>query len=163
MASLFCDTSQCNPSAFVFWLASCIWFEGLPILMKVLPDGFGGFAIDDGGERFGRGLLNVAQAAEVREQALAGLRAHAGNVQKFRISISNCAPLAMIADGKAMALVANELHEMEHRRTAVEHDGFVFIAVDVNNFFSAIHCVAADAADPIRRPAGTCKKQYSWC
>jgi hypothetical protein len=39
--------------------------------VKVLPDGFGGFAADDGCKRFGRGLLDVAQAAEVREKALA--------------------------------------------------------------------------------------------
>jgi hypothetical protein len=48
--------------------------------VEVLPDGFRGFAGDDGGERIGRGLLHVAQAAEVREKALAGLRANAGNV-----------------------------------------------------------------------------------
>ena len=45
------------------------------------PDGFGGFARDYGGQRFGRGLLHIAQAAEVGEQALAGLRAYAGNIQ----------------------------------------------------------------------------------
>ena len=39
--------------------------------MKVPPDGFGGFAGNDGGERLGRSLLHVAQAAEVGEQALA--------------------------------------------------------------------------------------------
>ena len=45
------------------------------------PDGFGGFSWDYGGEGFGGGLLDVAEAAEVGEQALAGLRADAGDVQ----------------------------------------------------------------------------------
>ena len=49
--------------------------------MKMPPDGFGGFAGDDGGEGFGGGLLHVAEAAEVGEQALAGLRAYAGDIQ----------------------------------------------------------------------------------
>jgi len=48
--------------------------------MEVLPDDFGGLAGDDGGERFGSGLLYIAQAAKVGEQTLAGLRAYAGNV-----------------------------------------------------------------------------------
>lgn len=49
--------------------------------MKVPPDGFGGFAGDDGGEGLGGGLLNVAKAAEVGDETLAGLGADAGDVQ----------------------------------------------------------------------------------
>jgi len=111
--------------------ASLRWKLGV----KVLPDGFGGFAGDDGGEGIWRGLLHVAQAAEVGEQALAGLRADAGNVQKFGISISHRAALAVVADGEAMALVADELDEMKHGRAAVEDDGLVFASVEVNDFF----------------------------
>jgi len=42
----------------------------------------------------------------------------------------------MIADGEAMALVADELDEMENRRAAVEDDGLVFVAVEIDNFFA---------------------------
>jgi hypothetical protein len=50
-------------------------------LVEVLPDSFGSFARHHGGQGFGGGLLHVAQAAEVSEQALAGLGAYAGNSQ----------------------------------------------------------------------------------
>ena len=52
-------------------------------LMEVLPNGFGGFARDNSGERFGCSLLHVAQAAEVSEEALAGLRTDAWDVEEF--------------------------------------------------------------------------------
>jgi hypothetical protein len=42
----------------------------------------------------------------------------------------------MIADGEAVALVADELDEMQHRRAAVEDDGLVFVAVEVDDFFA---------------------------
>ncbi len=104
--------------------------------MKVLPDGLGCFARDNGGERFRRGLLHVAQAAEVGEQPLASLRADAGNVQQFRVAVAHGAALAVVADGEAMALVADELDEMKHRRAAVEDDGLVFVAVEIDDLFS---------------------------
>src|SRR5208283_4144788 len=104
-------------------------------LMEMLPDGLCGFAGDDGGEGFRAGLLHIAQAAEVGKQALAGLRAHTGNLEQLGVSIAHRPALAMIADGKAMALVANELDKMQHRRAAIEDDGLVFAAVDVNNLF----------------------------
>jgi hypothetical protein len=43
------------------------------------PDGFRGFAGYNGGKRFSGSLLHLTQASEVGEQALAGLRADAGN------------------------------------------------------------------------------------
>jgi hypothetical protein len=48
-------------------------------LVEVAMDGFGGFAGDDRGEGFGGGLLDVAEAAEVGEETLAGLRAYSGD------------------------------------------------------------------------------------
>ncbi len=48
-------------------------------MVEVAPDGFGDFAGDDRGEGFGGGLLHVAEAAEVGEESLAGLRAYAGD------------------------------------------------------------------------------------
>jgi hypothetical protein len=51
--------------------------------MKMPPDGLGSFARDDGGKGFCSCLLHIAQAAEVSEQALPGLRTDAGNVEQF--------------------------------------------------------------------------------
>ncbi len=70
------------------------------------------------------------------DQPLAGLRTDAGNIQKLRITIAHGPALAMVADGEAMALIANELDEMQHGAAAVENDGLVFIAVEVDDFFS---------------------------
>lgn len=103
--------------------------------MKVPPDGLRSFAGDDGGERFGSGLLDVAQAAEVGEQALAGLRAYAGNVQQLGVAIPHGPALPVIADGETMALIANQLDKMEHGTAAVEDDGLVFVAVEIDDFF----------------------------
>ena len=50
-------------------------------LMKVAEDSFGRFSRHHGAQRFGGGLLDVAEAAEVAEQALPRLRSHAGDVQ----------------------------------------------------------------------------------
>lgn len=51
-----------------------------PGFMEVTPDGFGSFARDDRGQRLGRGLLHIAEAAEVGKQALPGLGAYAGDI-----------------------------------------------------------------------------------
>ncbi len=103
--------------------------------MEVLPDCLGSFAGDDGGERIGRGLLDVAQAAEVRKQALAGLRADAGNLQQLRVAVAHGAALAMVAHSEAMALVANELDEVQYGAVAVEDDGLVFAAMEIDDLF----------------------------
>ena len=104
-------------------------------LVEVLPDGVGGFAGDDGGEGFGGGVLDVAEGAEVGEEALAGLRADAGNVVQLGVAVAHGPALAVIADGEAMALIANELDEMKDGRAAIEDDGLFLIAVEVNDFF----------------------------
>jgi hypothetical protein len=49
--------------------------------VKVTPYGFGSFAWHYGGQRFGGGLLHVAQAAEVGQKALPSLLAYTGNIQ----------------------------------------------------------------------------------
>jgi hypothetical protein len=101
----------------------------------VTPDGFGGLAGDYGGEGFGGGLLNVAEAAEVGQEALAGLGAYAGDVEQFGGAIADGAALTVIADGETVALVADELDEMEDRGAAVEDYGLVFVAVDIDDLF----------------------------
>ena len=49
--------------------------------MEVPPDRLGGFARHNGGQRLGGGVLDGAEAAEMREQALAGLRAYTWDVE----------------------------------------------------------------------------------
>jgi hypothetical protein len=41
----------------------------------------------------------------------------------------------VVADGEAVALVADDLDEMEDGRAAVEDDGVVFLAVEVDDLF----------------------------
>ena len=110
---------------------NCCWFG----LVEVAPDGFGGFAGDYGGERIGGGLLHVAEAAEMREETLAGLAAYAGDVEEFGIAVAHGAALAVVADGEAMAFVADHLDQVQDGGMAVEDYGFVFVAVEVDDFF----------------------------
>jgi hypothetical protein len=42
----------------------------------------------------------------------------------------------MVADGEAVALVADELDEMEDGRMAVEDDRLLLVAVEVDDFFA---------------------------
>jgi hypothetical protein len=63
------------------------------------------------------------------------LGANAGDVEEFGGAVADGAALAVIADGEAMAFVADELDEMKDRGAAVEDYGFVFIAIDVDDFF----------------------------
>ena len=45
------------------------------------------------------------------------------------LAIADLAAFAMVADGEAVRLVADPLHEMQHRRAPVEHHGFIFLPV----------------------------------
>ena len=51
--------------------------------VKMCEEGLGGLTRDYGGQGLSCGLLHVAETAEVGEQALAGLRAYAWNIQQF--------------------------------------------------------------------------------
>jgi hypothetical protein len=42
----------------------------------------------------------------------------------------------MVANGEAVTLVADDLDEMEDGRAAIENDGLVFVAVQINYFFA---------------------------
>jgi len=42
----------------------------------------------------------------------------------------------MIADGEAVTLVADELDEMKDRGAAVEDNGLVFVAVEIDDFLA---------------------------
>ena len=69
------------------------------------------------------------------EQALAGELADAGDVEEFGIAIAHGAALAVVADCKAVALIADHLNEMQYRGAAVKYDRLIFIAVEIDDFF----------------------------
>jgi hypothetical protein len=50
--------------------------------------------------------LDVVEAAEVSEEALASLGADAGDGQQLGVALPHGAALAMVADGQAMAVVS---------------------------------------------------------
>ena len=79
----------------------------------MLPDGFGGLAGHDGGEGFGGGLLDIAQASEVGKEALSCERANAGDVEELGVAVTHGAALAMVADSEPVAFVANELDKVK--------------------------------------------------
>jgi len=104
--------------------------------VEVVVDLLGGFGGDYGGEGIEVGGGDAAQAAEVLEEALAGAGADTGDGEEFRIAVAHLAALAVIGDGEAVRLVANALDEMQDRGAAVEDDGLVLLAVEVDDFFS---------------------------
>jgi hypothetical protein len=69
----------------------------------------------------GGALLHVAEAAEVSEEALAGLGAGAGDRQQLGIAVAHGAALAMVADGQAMA-VGSLARRMARRSVAAKCD-----------------------------------------
>jgi len=81
-------------------------------------------------------LLDVAEAAEVSEESPAGLRTDAGDGQQLGVAVAHGAALAMVADGEAVALVADELDEMEDGGAAVEDDGLLLVAVEIDDLFA---------------------------
>ncbi len=102
----------------------------------MLADFGGGGGAYDGGEGVGGGLLDAADGAEVLEQALAGAGADAGDGVELGVAVADFAAFAVVGDGEAMALVADLLDEMEDGGAAVEDDGVVFLAEDVDDLFA---------------------------
>ena len=49
------------------------------------------------------------------EQALAGLGTYAGDGEEFGVAVAHGPALAVIADGEAVALVADELDQVQNR------------------------------------------------
>ena len=113
----------------------CGWAE-LPRFVKVSPNRFCCLSGHYGGQGFGGGLLDVAEAAEVSEESPAGLRTDAGDGQQLGVAVAHGAALAMVADGEAVALVADELDQMQNRRPAVEDDQLLLVAVAVDDLFA---------------------------
>src|SRR5208282_2951346 len=102
----------------------------------MFEDGFGlGFGHHCRQRRY-VGLLHGLQAAEMLQETTGGRFAYAGDFSQFGDSVSDLAALAMKGYGEAMGFIANLLHQMQDGRMMVEHDGVVFLSVNVNDFFS---------------------------
>lgn len=69
------------------------------------------------------------------EETLACLAADARDVEQLGVTVAHRAAFAMIADGEAMTFIADHLDQVKDGRMAVEDDGFVFVAVEVDDFF----------------------------
>lgn len=104
--------------------------------VEVGADFLGGGGVDDGGEGVGGGLAEGADAAEVLEQALSGAGAYAGDGVEFAFAVADFAAFAVVGDGEAVGLVADLLDEVEDGGAAIEDDGVVFLAVNVDDLFA---------------------------
>jgi hypothetical protein len=106
-----------------------------PSLAEVAEDCFGLVAGDDRGEGGGIGLLHSLNATEVFEQAAGRADANPRNLEQFGGAVAHLPALAVEGDGEAVSLVADLLHEVQHRRVMVENNRLVFLSVDVDDFF----------------------------
>src|SRR5579871_3613275 len=103
--------------------------------VQVGEDFLGRFAGDDFGEFVDAGALEVGNAAELAEKLAGGGWADAGNLAEGSVGLALAPTEAMESDGEAMSFVANLLDQVENRRMAVQFDGFVFLAIHVEDFF----------------------------
>src|SRR6187455_538417 len=92
--------------------------------MKEIIDLAGGFFVDAGNvfKVRHRRPLDRLQGAEVAEQRAFAHRADAGDLLQAGLADVLLALLAVRADGEAMRLVAQPLHEIEHRVARLELD-----------------------------------------
>ena len=103
--------------------------------IEVSEDLFGGFAGDDLGEGVEAGALEVGDAAEFAEELAGGGWADAGDIAESGLGLAFAAAEAVEGDGEAVGFVADLLDEVEDRVVAVELDGLVFLAVEVEDLF----------------------------
>jgi hypothetical protein len=81
-------------------------------------------------------LFEGADAAEVLEEALAGDGAYAGDGVEFAGAVAHLAAFAVVGYGEAVGFVADLLDDVEDGAAAVEDDGVVLLAVDVDDLFA---------------------------
>jgi len=96
---------------------------------------FGVFAGDDFAQALQAGATNVRDTSEFAEQSLRSFWPDAGNFEQGGRGLSFASALTVEGYGEAMRFVPDLLNEMKNWRVAVESDWFVFLAVDVENFF----------------------------
>jgi len=61
--------------------------------------------------------------------------ADAGNLEESTLGLAGCAALAMKGDCETMGFVADLLNEVQNRGVAIQGDGVVFLAENVEDFF----------------------------
>lgn len=98
-------------------------------------DAGGGFAGDDAAEGVEIGAAEIGDAAELAEKFAGGGGANAGDIVEGGTGLAFAAAKAVEGDGEAVSFVADLLDQVEDGRVAVEDAGFVFAAVDVEDFF----------------------------
>src|SRR5271154_7554850 len=70
------------------------------------------------------------------QQAASRGFANSRNLSQLRRAISYLAALAMEGNGEAMRFIADQLHQMQHRRMVIENYGLALLPVDVDDFFA---------------------------
>ena len=70
------------------------------------------------------------------QQSARGQRADSGDFQQFSLAVANLPALAVKRDRKPVRLIADELHQVQHRRMAVEHHRIALLAVHVDNLLA---------------------------
>jgi hypothetical protein len=91
---------------------------------------------DHGGKRGHVGLFHRLQAAEVLKQSSRGPLTYAGDFAQLSGAVAHLAAFAMEGHGKAVGLIADELHQMQDRIVVIEDDRFVLLSADVNDLFA---------------------------
>src|SRR6185437_9975668 len=104
--------------------------------MKMRMNSFRRFPGDDGGEGFDAGLFDAAEAAEVLEEAGSGALSYAGNGQQLGVAVAYFTALAVVGDGETVGFIADPLNEVQNGGATLQHDGIVFLSVEVDQFFA---------------------------
>ena len=103
--------------------------------VEVGEDFFGGFSGDDFGEGVDAGALDVGHAAKFAEELAGGGGTDSRDVAEGGFGLALGAAEAVEGDGETVGLVADLLDQVEDGVVAVELDGLVFLAVEVEDFF----------------------------
>ena len=101
--------------------------------VEVGEDFFGGFAGDDFGQGVKADALDVGDAAEFAEEFAGGGCADTRDIAQGGFGLAFAATEAVEGNGEAVGLVANLLDEVKHRIMAIKLDGFVFLAVEIED------------------------------
>src|ERR1700761_4323373 len=78
-------------------------------------------SVHDGGKGVRRCLPDPAHASEVFNQPLPRPWPHTRYRQQLTLPIAHLPPLAVIGHSKTVALIANLLHQVKHRRPPIQH------------------------------------------
>ena len=103
---------------------SCRLLYGRILLPEVIQNRLRLGAGDHSGKRRRIRLLDRLHAAEMLQQSPGRAFPDAGNFPQFSGAVAHLAPLAMEGDRKAVGFVADQLHQMQHRRVMIERDRF---------------------------------------